>query len=377
MSRAILPILMLPLLVAACSKGDQASGPPGKGGAGMGGMPPPEVEVMTVTRANVPRTAEAPGRLHAVRSAEVRARVEGILEKREFTEGSEVKAGQVLFRIDARPLAAAQDSAKAALARAQAAALIASQNLDRLQPLKDTPAISRLEYDQAVAAKAQAEAEVAAARATLKRAEIDLGYATVTAPIDGRISRARVTEGALVGKGEATPLVTIEQYTPIWVDFSQSSADFLAIRANRGKAAPGAVRLLLENGQPYPLPGRLLFSDLAVDPATGSVGLRAEFPNPERALLPGQFVTVRLPVAQADNVVVVPQRAVQGGTQGQVVMAVAPDGKVMPLPVKTGGLSGANWIISEGLQGGEQIIVNGLQKARPGMTVKPVVAGGK
>jgi membrane fusion protein, multidrug efflux system len=230
----------------------------------------------------------------------------------------------------------------------------------------------------ATAAKAQAIADVAAAQAALARTEIDLAYATVTAPISGRIGRALVTEGALVGKGEATPLANIEQYDPIWVNFSQSSADFLnlreAMRGGKARSSQAPVRLLLENGQEYAKPGRLLFNDLAVDPATGSVGLRAEFPNPERTLLPGQFVTVRFPVAQMDNVIAVPQRAVQTTPQGQSVLVVGSDGKVMPQAVKTAGLSSADWIIAEGLRGGEQVIVNGVQKARPGAQVKAVPA---
>ena len=341
-----------------------------------GGMPPPEVEVITVATQTVPRTVEVPGRLQAVRTAEVRARVEGILERREYQEGTDVKAGQVLFRIDPRTLAANVESARATLAKAQAQALIATQNLDRLQALVNTKAISKQEYDQAVAAKAQSDADVTAAQAALTRAGIDLSYARVTAPISGRAGRAQVTEGALVGHGEATALTTIEQYQPIWVNFSQASADFLslreALRQGQAVASKAPVRLVLENGQEYSRPGKLLFSDLAVDPNTGSVGMRAEFPNPNRELLPGQFVTVRLPIATAENVIVVPQRAVQVVPGGQAVLAVGADGKVMPIPVKTGGLSGSDWIIKEGLKGGEQVIVNGVQKARPGMPVKPV-----
>ncbi|OYY95865.1 MAG: efflux transporter periplasmic adaptor subunit [Hydrogenophilales bacterium 28-61-23] len=351
--------------------------PGGKPSAPGGGMPPPEVDVINVAPRNVPRTLEAPGRLQAVRTAEVRARVEGVLERRGYTEGSEVKAGQALFHIDARSLAANVEAAKASLARTQAQKLIAGQNLERMQALVAGNAISKQEFDQAMAAKAQANADVAAAQAALSKAEIDLAYATVTAPISGRIGRALVTEGALVGKGEATPLASIEQYDPIWVNFSQSSADFLnlreAMRSGKSKASQAPVKLVLENGREYPLPGKLLFNDLAVDPATGSVGLRAEFPNPDRILLPGQFVTVRLPVALAENVIVVPQRAVQVSPQGQAVLLVGKDGMVMPQPVKTGGLSGPDWIIAEGLRGGEQVIVNGVQKARPGTPVKPVL----
>lgn len=339
-------------------------------------MPPAEVEVITVGPKTVAQTVEVPGRLTAVRVAQVRARVEGILEKREYAEGTEVKAGQVLFRIDPRVLAANVESVKATLARAKATALIAGQNLERMQALKDTKAIAKQEYDQTVAAKTQADADVAAAQAAVTQAEINLSYTKVTAPISGRIGRALVTEGALVGKGEATHLATIEQYNPIWVDFSQSSAEFIhlreAMKSGKTKASKAPVKLLLETGREYAQPGKLLFNDLAVDPATGSVGLRAEFANPGRELLPGQFVTVRLPVAQAENVIVVPQKAVQVSPQGQMVLLVTPEGTVASQPVKTGGLSGNDWIIAEGLKGGEQVIVNGLQKVRPGAPAKAI-----
>ena len=374
MKRHILLVRLLPaLLLAALAACKPQSGPPQ---GGMAGMPPPEVEVVTVAPRSVPRTVEAPGRLQAVRTAEVRARVEGILERRTYREGSEVKAGEVLFRIDDRTLAANLASARASLARTQAQALIAGQNRERMQALVGTKAISKQDLDQAVATKAQADAEVAAAKASLARADIDLSYANVTAPISGRIGRALVSEGALVGRNEATPLANIEQYDPIWVNFSQSSAEFLQLREARGHAvaSKAAVKLVLENGREYPHPGKLLFDDLAVDPTTGSVGMRAEFPNPDRALLPGQFVTVRLPVAQIDKAVVVPQRAVQVSPQGQAVLLVGADGKVVPQPVKTGGLSGSDWIIVEGIEGGEKVIVNGVQKARPGMLVKAVNA---
>lgn len=365
-ARLILPLLLTTILTAC---GEKADAPAGAAG---GGMPPPEVTVVTVQPTAVSRTVEVPGRLRAVRSAEVRARVEGVLERRTFQEGSEVKAGDVLFRIDPRSLAAAEEAAKAALTQAQAAALVAGQNLERKKALIASNAVSRLDYDQAVATQAQAEAAVDSAHAALTRARIDLGYATVTAPISGRIGRALVTEGALVGKGEATHLATIEQYQPIWVDFAQSSADFQRLRQAGGQKGLGPVRLVLDEGREYPLDGKLLFNDLAVDPATGSVGMRAEFANPERLLLPGQFVTVRLPVARLDSVVTVPQRAVQVSPQGQMVLLVGKDGLVAPRPVKTGGLAGGDWIISEGLQAGEQVIVDGIQKARPGAPVKPV-----
>ena len=378
MNRAALFLLVtLPVVALLSLSACKPQSEPAKGGPG-GGMPPPEVEIIQVMPANLPRTLETPGRLQAVRSAEVRARVEGILERRNYIEGSEVKAGDVLFRIDSRMLAAHVESAKATLARNQAQKLIAGQNLERMQALITSNAVSQQEVDQAMATKAQANAEVAGAQAALSRAEIDLAYATVTAPISGRIGRALVTEGALVGKGVATPLANIEQYDPIWVNFSQSSADFLnlreAMQTGKMKASRAPVKLVLENGHEYPHPGKLLFNDLSVDLTTGSVGLRAEFPNPDRSLLPGQFVSVRLPVALAENVIVVPQRALQTTPQGQAVLLVGADGTVQVQPVKTGGLSGTDWIITEGLKGGEKVIINGVQKARPGAPVTAIPA---
>ena len=370
-------VALLPLAgLTACQP--ESAPPPATPASPPGGMPPPEVEVIKATPRTIARTIEAPGRLQAVRSAEVRARIEGILEHRRYSEGSEIKAGAVLFTIDSRRLQADVEAAKAALARQQAQKLIAGQNLERVQALLSSNAVSKQEFDQAMANKAQANAEVAAAQAALSRAEIDLSYANVTAPISGRIGRALITEGALVGKNEATPLARIEQYDPIWVNFSQSSSEFLnlraAIQAGQAKASHAPVKLLLEDGREYAHPGKLLFNDLAVDPSTGSVGLRAEFPNPTRSLLPGQFVSVRLPVEQADNVIALPQRALQVSAQGQMVLIVDADNKVVPQPVQTGGLSGSDWIITSGLKGGENVIVNGVQKARPGMQVKPIAS---
>ena len=372
----LLPLTLLLLILAACSpKGDKQAGPPGGGG-----MPPPEVEVVIVGPRTVPNTLDVPGRMQAVRTAEVRARVEGILEKRIFREGGEIKVGDSLFRIDSRTLEANLESAQAALSKAVAQALLAGQNLERKKGLVAANAISHQDFDQSVALKSQSDAEVEAAKAALNRAQIDLTYANVTAPISGRIGRALVTEGALVGKGEATHLATIEQYDPIRVDFALSSMDFLKLReaqkSGQSMASKAPVRLILEDGQEYAQPGKVLVNDLAVDPATGSIGIRAEFPNPARELLPGQFVTVRLPTTLAKDVIVVPQRAVQASPQGQIVMVVGKGGVVSAQPVKTGGLSGSDWIISEGLKGGEQVIINGLQKARPGTPVTPTPVNG-
>jgi membrane fusion protein (multidrug efflux system) len=359
---------MTAVLLAACGQGDQKGGAPAAGGPG--GMPPAEVEVVTVAAGTTTLTRELPGRLQAVRSAQVRARVEGIVEKRLFAEGTDVAAGSPLFQIDERTY-------KAAALAAEADAAVARLTVDRYRPLLDIKAVSRQEFDLA-------EAKLKQAEAALARARLDLENARVLAPIGGRIGRALVTEGALVGKGEATHLATIEQIDPIYVNFTQANADLLrlqqAIKAGRLKRTSGAdgakVELLLEDGSAYPQPGRLLFSDLAVDPNTGSVQLRAEFPNSRRELLPGTFVRIRFPEAVIDAAISVPQRAVQMNSQGQFVTLVDAEGKAAVRPVKTGGMSGADWIVAEGLKGGEQVIVNGLQKARPGSPVKPVPLGG-
>ncbi|HEX5362803.1 MAG TPA: efflux RND transporter periplasmic adaptor subunit [Gallionella sp.] len=364
-SKSILSIAILSALLTACGGGDKpAAGPGGPGAA----MPPPEVDVITVGTGSATLTQDLPGRLQAYRTAQVRARVEGVIEKRHFQEGSEVKAGASLFQIDARTYRAAAEATKADYA-------IARQTVERYKPLLEIKAVSQQEYDLASAKAKQAEA-------AMTRAEEDLENASVPAAISGHIGRALVTEGAFVGKGEATLLATIEQLDPIYANFTQSGGDLLrlqqAIKAGKLKQSESAkVELLLEDGSVYPLPGKLFFTDMAVDPSTGSVSLRAEFPNPQRELLPGMFVRIRFPQAVAENAIRVPQRAVQSGPQGQFVMVVGAENKATPVPVKTGGMAGTDFVIADGLKGGEQVIVNGLQKARPGTPVKAVPWDGK
>jgi membrane fusion protein (multidrug efflux system) len=326
-------------------------------------MPPPEVDVVTVKPTVARITQDLPGRLLAYRTAQVRARVEGVVEKQLFVEGSDIQAGTPLFQIDARTYRAQLDAAEADLAAAKAV-------LARYQPLLEIKAVSQQEFDAAAAKVKQAEAAVAKAR-------LDLENAVPPAPISGRIGRALVTEGALVGKGEATHLVTIEQIDPIRVEFTQSYADLMrlqqAVKAGKQKKADSAeVQLLLPDGSLYAEKGRLKFADMAVDPNTGAVVLRAEFPNPRRELLPGAFVRVRFPEAMIDDALTVPQRAVQGSPTGQIVMTVDAEGKVSVSPIKTGGMSGGDFIVTEGLKAGDMVIVNGLQKARPGSVVKAV-----
>ena len=361
-TRSIVYTLILTALLAGCGKAND------KPAAGPGtGMPPPEVEVITVSASSATLTQDLPGRLQAYRTAQVRARVEGVIEKRLFQEGSDVKAGVSLFQIDARNYRASAESARADL-------MIARQTVERYAPLLKIKAVSQQEYDLAAAKAVQAEA-------ALIRAEEDLENASVPAAISGRIGRALVTEGALVGRGEATLLATIEQLDPIYVNFTQPGADALRLRqaVKAGKlrhTESASVEMLLEDGSSYSKTGKIFFTDMAVDPNTGAVSLRAEFPNPQRELLPGMFVRLRFPQALADNVMRVPQRAVQANPQGQFVMIVTPDGKAVPLLVKTGGMAGGDFIIAEGLKGGEQVIVNGLQKARPGTPVKAVPVNG-
>ena len=341
--------------------------------------PPPEVVVAVAQRGDAPVTYEASGRVVPYRAAEVRARVEGILEQRLYQEGGEVEQGQVLFRIDRRTLQAEVAAAEAALARARASAGIAQQTVQRYRQLIADQAISDQELDQAEAQLKQAQAEVLAAEAALDRARIDLGHAAVRAPIGGRITRAFVTEGALVGRGEATHLATIEQLHPVYVDFTQSGSEVLRLRramlSGEMRSASGPIELLLEDGTRYAHPGKLLFTEHTVERATGTVTLRAEFPNPDRLLLPGMFGTVRFSLTAIQNAVMVPQRAVQATPQGQFVYVVGADNKVAQQTVRTGGFSGSDWIITEGLKGGERVVVEGLQKIRPGVVVSPVLAG--
>ena len=350
--------LLLSLLLAACGGGDEAKKP----AAGMA-PPPAEVDVITVKPGSAVMTQDLPGRLQAYRSAQVRARVEGIVEKRNFTEGSDVAAGTSLYQIALRSYQTAYDAAKADVE-------VASQTLERYKKLKEAKVVSQQDYDLTEAKYKQAEAR-------LSKAQEDLENTRVPAPISGRIGRSQVSEGALVGRGDATLLTTIEQINPLYVNFSQSESEISSLKqaVKKGKlhsANASRVELILEDGSIYAQSGKFLFSDMAADPGTGNVSLRAEFPNPRHDLLPGMFVRIRLPQAIADKAIRVPQRSVQISPQGQFVLIVDAEGKVAPRPVKTGSMAGVDFIITEGLQGGEQVIVNGVQKARPGSVVKPV-----
>jgi membrane fusion protein, multidrug efflux system len=372
----VLPVLTgFAWLLAACGQSGGAPSGPSGGGA----MPPAEVGVVTVAPGEVGLVTELPGRLEASRVAQVRARAAGIVQERLFREGSDVRAGQTLFRIDPAPYAAQSASAQATLARAEANLGQASALATRYKPLVEANAVSKQDYANAVAAEQQARAEVAAAKAAVQTAQINLQYATVTAPISGRIGRALVTEGALVGQGEVTQLALIQQINPMYVNFTQSAGEVLGLRRaladGRLKRAPGQegalVRVVLEDGSEYPQPGRLLFSDLSVDPTSGQITLRAEVPNANGMLLPGLYVRVRLEQAKASNAVLLPQQAVTRSPQGDSVMVVDPQGQVNPRNVKIGGQQSGQWVIFEGLKAGEQVMVDGFQKLRPGAPVKP------
>ena len=369
--------LSVVLLLAACGKSEA---PPAAGG---GGKAPPRGGVVVAPPGEVGLVTERPGRLEASRVAQVRARAAGILQKRLFREGSDVKAGQPLFAIDAAPYAAALQSAEATLARAQANLTQAGALAERYKPLLAANAVSQQEYANAVAAHKQAEADVAAGKAAVQTGRINLNYASVTAPISGRIGRALVTEGALVGQGEATQLAVIQQVDPVYVNFTQSAGEVMKLRRaladgqlqRAGGSEAAIVRVVLEDGSEYALPGKLLFSDLTVDASTGQITLRAEVPNPKGDLLPGLYVRVRLEQAQVANAISLPQQAVTRTQQGDKITVVGADGKLSQRTVKVGAARNNQWVVLEGLKEGEQVMVDGFQKLQmmpPGTPVKAV-----
>lgn len=331
--------------------------------------------VITEPRA-AENVVEFPGRVQAVRTAEVRARVNGIIERRLYEEGVDVIEGQELFQIDPRELRANVNASKAALARAQATVANAGQDVTRYRGLVAERAISEQEFDAAVARLRTAQADEAQVAAQLESAELSLSFATVTAPIAGRAGRAQVTEGALVSAGAATLLTTIEQLNPVYVNFSQSSAGLLKTRREIAQGSLQlpelqriSVSLLLEDGSEYTHRGHLDFFNLSIDPATGTVAIRAEFPNPGNALVPGQFVRARLDAGVRPEALLVPQRAVQLSPRGASLMIVNGDDIVEARSVVLGDLTENFWLVNEGLNGGERVIVDGLQKIRAGQKV--------
>jgi membrane fusion protein (multidrug efflux system) len=366
-------VLMLSSLMVAC--GEKAANAQAPGGA----PPPPEVAVVTVAAQDAPVYNELPGRVEATRVAQVRARVPGIVQKRMFQEGGEVKAGEVLYQIDPAQYEANLASAEANLARAEANQNQANSKARRYQPLVETNAISKQEFDDLVAIQKQTAADVQAAKAARETARLNLSYARVTAPISGRIGRALVTEGALVGQGEATQLAVVQQIDPIYVTLTQSNSELQDLRRAMSdgrlkRISKNEARVLLidDSGKPVGEAGKLLFSEITVDEGTGSVLLRALFPNKDRNLLPGMYVRARLEQAVREKSITVPQQAVQRTGDKATVLVVGADNKVEARPVKTEGSQGDQWIIASGLKAGEKIIVEGFQKAQPGNPVKPV-----
>ncbi|KQR60296.1 efflux RND transporter periplasmic adaptor subunit [Acidovorax sp. Leaf160] len=375
-SSTVAAALVAALVLSGCGKKPEEGAAP----AQQQQQPPAQVGVVTVTPGDVGLVTELPGRLEASRVAEVRARAAGILQKRLFTEGSDVKAGQRLFTIDSAPYQATLESAQASVAQAEANVAQTKSLADRYRPLVAVNAISKQEYDNAVASQKTAEANLAAARAGVTSARINLGYAAVTAPISGRIGRALVTEGALVGQGTATELAVIQQINPLYVNFTQSAADALKLRTaiasgkyKQSASGSANVRVVLEDGSVYGQTGRLLFTDLTVDATSGQVTLRAEIPNPDRLLLPGLYVRVRLEQAQVDNGVLLPQQAVTRSAKGDTVMVVGPDNHLTPRTVKLGPAQGTNWVVTDGLKAGEKVMVDGFQKLPRGKPGDPIV----
>lgn len=365
---ARLSLLPLALALSACDKSSIAEEQP----------PLASVRIETIETRALSISSELTGRIAAPRMAEVRARVAGVVLQRVFREGSDVKKGEVLFRIDPAPFKADLDSAEAALRKAEANAFQAKLQEQRYALLIDDKAISAQDYDNARANARQTAADVAASKAAVDRARLNLGYATVTAPISGRIGRALVTEGALVGQNETTPLALIQQLDPIHADLTQSTRELNDLRrafrsgqlkeVGQGQAK---ATLIQDDGSLYPLPGKLLFTDITVDPGTGQVILRSEFPNPDLDLLPGSFVRVRLEQAVNQQGISVPQRAIQRDSAGiaQVLLLDAQQ-RISQQPVELGPAQNDRWVVTGGLNPGDRIVIEGLQHARPGEKVQ-------
>lgn len=358
--------LLAAIGLAGCDQAEQ----------GWGESPPREVDVLTVKTEPFTVIAELPGRIEPVRVAEVRARVAGIVLKRTFEEGADVKAGDLLFQIDPAPFKAALSRAQGELARAEAQLFQAQATVKRYEPLVKIDAVSKQDFDVARAALQSAQADKRSAQASVETARLDLGYAEVRAPIAGRIGRAQVTEGALVGQGEATLLARIQQLDPVYADFTQPAADALRLRAAiaDGKVAGAADQplSLRVDGTDIESKGTLLFTDISVDRSTGQIALRGRFDNPQGVLLPGMYVRVRTPQGLDQNAILVPQRAVQRSADGQAsVMLLGEGDTVESHPVTTGAMQGSRWQISEGLKAGDKVIVSSLSAIRPGAKVVP------
>jgi membrane fusion protein, multidrug efflux system len=363
-------LLSLPLALGACSRAEQAPPAP----------PTPQVTVVTVHAQSVPLTIELPGRTSANLVAQVRARVDGIVLRQEFKEGTAVKAGQRLYQIDPAPYNASLNSAQAALQKAQANLVSMTAQVERYKMLVGGNAVSKQDYDNAVASQGQAAADVASGKAAVETARINLGYTTVASPITGRAGISQVTPGAYVQASQATLMTTVQQIDPINVDLTQSSVEGLRLRRDyaSGKLklnGPGQakVTLVLEDGTSYSRPGSLQFTDITVDQTTGSVTVRALFPNPDSVLLPGMFVRARVEEGARENAFLVPQVGVTHDAQGKATaLVVGPDNKVALRTLELAGTQGDQWIVEGGLENGERVIVGGVQRVQPGATVRIV-----
>ncbi len=361
----------LALALSACGGKEQAQGD----------MPPPEVGVVKLQPGDVPLQKDLVGRLAPYRSADVRARVPGVLQHRVYAEGTDVKEGQVLFQIDPATLQADLGQAQASLASAQATYANAKAAADRARRLAPEKFVSQSDLDNALAQERSAGAAVKQAEAALATARINLGYATVRAPISGRAGKQQVTEGALVGQGTATLLTTVDQIDPLYVNFSLSVSELDQIRraqANR-TAEENQVQILLPDGSAYEHKGTLDFSGDVVDPATGAIALRAKIPNPDHTLLPGTYVTLNAVLGEQSNAYLVPQDGLQRDAKSAYVLVVGADGKVARKDVVTDRLQNGKWVVTSGLAAGDQVIVSGVQRAQPGQPAKasPADAAGK
>ncbi len=367
--RVILAALLSGLILAGCDR-QQQSPPP----------PVPEVAVVMVQPQKVVLTTELPGRTVAFRVAEIRPRINGLIQKRLFTEGSDVKAGQILYRIDTAPFQAALDNARAALSRSEANLLAIRLKAERLRELLADKAVSRQDYDDASAALKQTEADIQYWKAMVKTARINLGYCHVTAPISGRIGRSQVTEGAIVTAYQPVAMATIQQLDPIYVDVSQSTTEVLRLkrrleegRLNDDGTNQDKVKLIQEDGTVYPLQGTLQFRDVTVDPTTGSVILRIVFPNPKNTLLPGMFVRAVVEEGVNEQAVLIPQQSVSRNPKGDpLALIVDTESKVQQRMLTLDRAIGNKWLVLSGLSPGDQIIVEGMQKVRPGASVKVI-----
>lgn len=361
--RSVALAAALAFALSACGSKEEAQG---------GGMPPPEVGVVKVKPDNVTLQKDLVGRLAPYRSADVRARVPGVLKRRLYEEGTDVQAGQVLFQIDPDQLQASLGQAQAALASAEATYANAKAAADRARRLAPAKFVSQSDLDNALAAERSSSAAVKQAQAALADARINLGYATVRAPISGRAGKQQVTEGALVGQDTATLLTTVDQIDPLYVNFSVSVTELEQIRRTRTGAGTGEgeVEVILPDGTAYQRMGAMDFSGDVVDPATGAIAMRARIPNPDKRLLPGTYVTLKATLGEQGNAYLVPQAGLQRDARSAFVLVVGNDGKVARKDVVADRVQSGNWVISKGLTAGDQVIVSGIQRAQPGQPAK-------